>query len=343
MSKVRQVSGAVIVALAVGWAGAVAGASTPQQCEAAKNKAAGKLAKCRAAERAKEALGRTADYAKCETAFTKAITRVEKPGQCGPTTLSTSTIGSLVDNTMSTVSAAVANQPLPLCGNSVRDVPEECDGSDLGGQSCAGLGFASGGTLGCAPGCLFDVSACTGSRAVLAKSGQTTEYAPGDDGDIQAGLSLSFVDNGDGTVTDRNTGLMWEKKSDDGGLHDKDNAYVWNPGVGSIWAWLVQVNAEGGTGFAGHNDWRIPNIRELQSIVDFGRYNPAADPVFNTACAPGCSVTACSCTVANYYWSSTTLAGSPFYAWDVYFEYGNLNGWDFKDSTLYVRAVRGGL
>jgi len=329
MTKVRQAWAAVIVLLVLGWGSAAAARPSPaQRCEAAKNKAAGKEAKCRATQRAKEVLGGTADYTKCDTAFMTAITRAEKAGHCGPTTLSTSAISSLVDNTTNTVAAGLGNQPLPLCGNGVRDVFEECDGSDLGEATCASLGFASGGTLGCTAGCLLDVSACTGGRAALAKSGQTTEYVAGDDGDIQAGLALSFVDNGDGTVTDRNTGLMWEKKSDDGGLHDKDNSYVWNPGGGSMWAWLAQVNAEGGTGFAGHSDWRIPNVRELLSIVDYGRYYPAVDPVFNTACAPGCSVTTCSCSVASYDWSSTTSAYYPTDAWGVYF-YGGTNGyWD---------------
>jgi len=51
----------------------------------------------------------------------------------------------------------------------------------------------------------------------------------GQDGDLQKGAPLAYVDNGDGTITDVNTGLMWEKLDDNnvGGIHDKDNYYNW--------------------------------------------------------------------------------------------------------------------
>ncbi len=62
-----------------------------------------------------------------------------------------------------------------------------------------------------------------GSAGALKTTGQTTSYGAGSDGALQAGLSKSYTDNGDGTITDNVTGLMWEKKSDDGSIHDKDN------------------------------------------------------------------------------------------------------------------------
>ncbi len=75
--------------------------------------------------------------------------------------------------------------------------------------------------------------------------GTTTVYVIGDDGDTQSGSPLAFVDNGDGTITDLNTRLMWEKKDDSGGLHDKDMNAVWDHLLpGSIWQWIVQVNSE---------------------------------------------------------------------------------------------------
>jgi hypothetical protein len=148
-----------------------------------------------------------------------------------------------------------------------------------------------------------------------------------DDGAVKAGAALSYTDNGDGTITDNNTGLMWEKKDDSGGLHDKNNTYRWS-GNGSeetIWDWLEDVNA---TGFAGHSDWRIPSAKELQSIVDYGRFGPAIDPVFGP-------------TVSNRYWSSTTYAFSTSSAWLVGFGDGFVNA-DGKALGYYVRAVRGG-
>jgi hypothetical protein len=167
-----------------------------------------------------------------------------------------------------------------------------------------------------------------------------------DDGTLEAGATLRYRDNGDGTITDRRTKLMWEKKGDDGGLHDKDNSYTWSDdGSGSetIWDWLQEINAENGTGFAGHDDWRIPNVRELQSMVDYGQYNPAVDPVFNTNCTPGVDVVQGSCQLANNGWTSTTSAGFPDLAWLVNFITGEVydtNG--AKVNGTFVRAVRGG-
>jgi len=156
-----------------------------------------------------------------------------------------------------------------------------------------------------------------------------------DDGTVRAGVPLSYTDNGDGTITDNNTGLIWEKKVPGSGcLHCVDNTYFWS-GNGSqetVWDWLDDVNAEGGTGFAGHNDWRIPNIKELLSIIDHERVNPAVNPVF----VPTAAVT----TNSNY-WSASTDALNTN-AWFVDFING-FKGGGPKNDTFHVRAVRGGL
>lgn len=129
----------------------------------------------------------------------------------------------------------------------------------------------------------------------------------------------NFVDNGDGTITDTSTGLMWEVKTDDGRPRDKDNVYTWEQSL----AYADTLT------LSGYNDWRLPNRNELQSIVDYDRYNPSIDPIF-------------SYTVSSYYWSSTTYAGYPYGAWGVYFYIGCVGGLDDKSSYVYVRAVRGG-
>ena len=156
----------------------------------------------------------------------------------------------------------------------------------------------------------------------------------GHDGDIQAGCGPSYTDNGDGTVTDNCTGLTWEKKSDDGSINDKDNSYTWNGAFSVHVAGLNQAN------FAGHSDWRVPNVTELHSVVNREMWSPSVLPVFNTGCAGACTVTTCSCTVAYLYWSSTTAAVAPTLAWRVDFNYGDVTGGG-KASGHYVRAVRG--
>ncbi len=244
-------------------------------------------------------------------------------------------------------------QAAATCGNGVMNGNEQCDGSDLGGATCVSLGYTLGGTLTCTAGCGYDASGCA-SQAFPA-TGQTTAYAankndgiPGpvavaDDGTVQAGATLAYTDNGDGTITDLNTGLSWEKKSDDGGLHDQDTLYVWS-GSGiqeTVWDWLDDVNAEGGTGFAGFSDWRIPNVKELESIVDFEVSSPSVSPAFNAGCTPGCTVTTCSCTAPSFYWTSTTVITSPGdNQWFVNFNFGAVNS--SIGGSLRVRAVRGG-
>lgn len=159
-----------------------------------------------------------------------------------------------------------------------------------------------------------------------------------------------FVDNGDGTVTDHETGLQWEKKDNLGGgqnfanPHDADNAYTWSPGSwttdGTAFTdFLVKLNTctsfDGITitgGFAGHCDWRLPTIAELQTIVDLdapgcGFGNPCIDPILGP-------------TVAFDYWSSTSLT-FPSGAWVMDFDDGSPRN-AFKNFPLYVRAVRTG-
>ena len=100
-----------------------------------------------------------------------------------------------------------------------------------------------------------------------------------------------FGDNGDGTVTDRATGLMWAKNDSGKGLN-------WEQAL------AYTENLE----LAGHGDWRLPNAKELQSIVDYSRApqagrdgikSPAIDPVF--------SITK----TESYFWTSTSHLERP--------------------------------
>ena len=97
----------------------------------------------------------------------------------------------------------------------------------------------------------------------------------------------------------------------------------------------------GKCGFAGKRDWRVSNVKEQQSIVNYQNFNPSVSSAFNNNCGAGATVLTGSCTAASFYWSSTTNAFFPVFAWDVFFFFGTVD-FAVKDSTSHVRAVRGG-
>ena len=69
---------------------------------------------------------------------------------------------------------------------------------------------------------------------------------------------------------------------------------------------LVQLNAGGG--FAGHADWRLPTLGELQGLVDYAdTFPPVVNAAFDTGCTGSCTITTCSCTELFRHWTSTTL------------------------------------
>ncbi len=187
---------------------------------------------------------------------------------------------------------------------------------------------------------------CAPSGSQPLKTGQTTSYGAGTDGDVQKGAARSFTDNGDGTVTDNASGLMWEKKDASGGIHDRNNLYTWSSGSGSMDGTVVSLflaSLNGGGGFGGHTDWRVPNIVELQTLVnyDIAYPGPTTYSEFNNKCFGACTVTTCSCTSADYYWSSSTYQSDTSYTWLV----GFLDGYTgdlHKTNGVAVRAVRGG-
>ncbi|RJP27349.1 MAG: DUF1566 domain-containing protein [Candidatus Omnitrophota bacterium] len=157
----------------------------------------------------------------------------------------------------------------------------------------------------------------------LPKTGQSMIYQPGDDGSYQMGYPLGgearFIDNADGTVVDLATGLMWIKNPQEAGL-------------GSPMYWYDAINACENLDFAGHNDWRLPNINELMSIVDHSRYDPAFDPLFFTPFSD--TWTPC--------WSSTSSASWIDGAWAMYPYDGYKTTWGKPWDMCYVRPVRGG-
>ncbi len=104
-----------------------------------------------------------------------------------------------------------------------------------------------------------------------------------------------FVNNGDGTITDLATALMWSQADSRSGLN-WSNALAW-------------VQARNATNYLGFNDWRMPNIKELESIVDYSR-SPATTgtAAINTNYFTCTTITnEASQTDYPYYWSSTIL------------------------------------
>lgn len=196
-------------------------------------------------------------------------------------------------------------------------VPADCVGALGDGTSTIGVA----------------VRGCSPSATALPATGQTVSYAPGDDGDIRAGAALSYTDNGDGTITDHNTARVWEKKTD----ANVNDLYTWQGALDYV-AGLNAMNA--GAGFAGYNDWRLPNLKELLSIMDYSRFDPPIHPAFG----PTRSILDRS-----LYWSSTSWAAfnPEVNAWGVDFaeDFTRPAGTAAfgKGSGLHVRAVRGGL
>jgi hypothetical protein len=200
-------------------------------------------------------------------------------------------------------------------------------------------------------------SALSCLRAVPA-TGQTAAHGPGTDGDLRAGAALSFVDNGDGTLTDINTALMWEKKDDSGGVHDMDNSYTLTTGyphnmdgtvVTDFLDILNDVAGGGANCFADYCDWRMPNVRELHSIVEYngGPAPAAAHPAFHdaTGCSGCTDVTAasCTCTGSAFYWSNTFWGYNPEFAWFSPISGGGATQLIQSSGASMARAVRGGL
>jgi hypothetical protein len=153
--------------------------------------------------------------------------------------------------------------------------------------------------------------------------------SPGDDSELRKGVlwpDPRFTGNANGTVTDNLTGLIWLRNANCFGTRTWDQA-------------LTDANtlangpgcplADGSTA----GDWRLPNVRELLSLIDYAAHDPAftsgsPSPFFNVQNAR--------------YWSSTVVANNPLAAWDIDFVIGTVNRNQPKTDLYYVWPVRGG-
>lgn len=161
----------------------------------------------------------------------------------------------------------------------------------------------------------------TGPGSPVPRTGQTTSYRPGDDGDLQKGVPSPqprFVDNGDSTVTDNLTGLMWVKDPHE--LPDNTDGKTWNDAIDFCNALT----------YAGYSDWYLPNRRQLFSLIDDSQWWPALPP--------GHPFTENPCLM---YWTGTTFEGQHTRAWLVHLWHGQVVN-DRKSGELCVWPVRDG-
>ena len=160
----------------------------------------------------------------------------------------------------------------------------------------------------------------TGQKICFDESGMIIDcHDTGQDGEIQAGLKFTksrFTKNIQ-TIDDNDTGLTWLRDAD---VHR--DMMDWN----SAFDLISEMNSEMA---CGHNDWRVPNIIELESLTDMGRHSPAlsAGHSFNN--------------VREFYWSSTTSMYDMNYAWVLYMADGAVGVGHKPLSEFYLWPVRG--
>ncbi len=194
-------------------------------------------------------------------------------------------------------------------------------------------------------------------------TGTATHTEPASPTPTQTPPGARFVDNGDGTISDNVTGLTWEKKSMDGGVHDRFKFYRWSTEFGSdtpdgtvFTEFLASLNCTGeGMGtcapLAGHRDWRLPELAELLELRELGEdaISRVAPPPFFLGCTEGCSVITCDCVAQQVHW--TQSAGPPLIAGETVLPQIQMVDFNVSASTLTAlrltnssaaaRAVRG--
>ncbi len=163
----------------------------------------------------------------------------------------------------------------------------------------------------------------------------------GQDGDIQAGVMLPsprFTSNGDGTIKDNLTGLNWLKDGNcPNGTRTWDQAFTDILELNSSQTMNGRLCDDYTANF---NDWRLPNVRELQSLINYEYFNPALSNAAGMAqWTEGDAFTDIQ---LSGYWTSNTGAGDSTLAGFVDFASGGVSGLG-KLNSLFVIAVRGGL
>jgi hypothetical protein len=208
------------------------------------------------------------------------------------------------------VSGVAGTGGAPGCGAACMTAGTSCL-STASLQTCttAGDGCFTATTETCATGLVCERHA----PAACADPQWVAWPMPNGKDDVAAGApnEMSFTDNGDGTVTDNVTRLMWQQAV---------------PPVKMLYSAAAITCSD--LVLAGHDDWRLPSLIELISIADLGRSDPAID------------VVAFPSTPADSFWSSTGFATSPTTVATVSFARGNTAQKAKTETPFHVRCVR---
>jgi len=195
---------------------------------------------------------------------------------------------------------------------------------------------------------LNDIYDLASDRSRPTKTGQTAVIASGDDGDLEKGVawpSPRFTDNNDGTVTDNLTGLIWLKDANciatqyssfDNDDPAGDGEVTWQHALDFVAG--INAGTYPNCG-ASQTDWRLPNVRELHSLVHFGFYVYAVPNTAGTG--KWTSGDPFTNILGDYYWSASSYAGSTSHAFGVKFA----TGWVYffgKSDSYGVWPIRGG-
>jgi len=208
------------------------------------------------------------------------------------------------------------------------------DGRYINGDDANGSNVMASASNG-----VWAVKGTSGAAVTLMATGALVPFGAGDDATLARGAPIPqsrMIDNGDGTVTDAATGLVWLKQADC---------------ISATWSGALAAIAGLSSGQCGLTDgstagqWRMPNRAEMQSLADRGQNNHALyfDETFTTAFAgaiPTQSAIFVSMPEFEYYWTSTTDAASAGEAWTVFScDFGVYD--TAKSASGYSLAVRG--
>jgi hypothetical protein len=148
----------------------------------------------------------------------------------------------------------------------------------------------------------------------LTDTGQTTGMTAtfGEDADYSMAVSRSYMDNADETITDNLTKLMWQQLDDN-----------------TQRSWAAAASYCSSLSLAGHSDWRLPNVKELMSFIDYEAYYPSINETYFPNTTPGA------------YWSADSYSDGNLNSWGVDFSSFPSSAYYDKNSNLYTRCVRG--